>query len=247
MSGHSKWSTIKRKKGAADAKRGAIFTRISKDIALAAREGGGDADMNPSLRLAIKNAKNANMPAANIERAINKGLGNLPGVKYENYVYEGYGPGGAAIMMEVMTDNKNRTVPDIRHIMSKIGGNLGEQGCVNWMFEKKGTITLSNQGLEENVILEQSLNLGAEDFYVENDLFVITTAPEEFGKISKGLEEQGYEINGELGLTPINQVKINSSDAKKMIELLDILEEHEDIQKVYSNFDLDDSEMESII
>ena len=247
MSGHSKWSTIKRKKGAADAKRGAIFTRISKDITLAAREGGGDADMNPSLRLAIKNAKNANMPAANIERAINKGLGNFPGVKYENYVYEGYGPGGAAIMMEVMTDNKNRTVPDIRHIMSKIGGNLGEQGCVNWMFEKKGTITLSNQGLEENVILEQSLNLGAEDFYVENDLFVITTAPEEFGKISKGLEEQGYEINGELGLTPINQVKINSSDAKKMIELLDILEEHEDIQKVYSNFDLDDSEMESII
>jgi len=247
MSGHSKWSTIKRKKGAADAKRGAIFTRISKDITLAAREGGGDADMNPSLRLAIKNAKNANMPAANIERAINKGLGNLPGVKYENYVYEGYGPGGAAIMMEVMTDNKNRTVPDIRHIMSKIGGNLGEQGCVNWMFEKKGTITLSNQGLEENVILEQSLNLGAEDFYVENDLFVITTAPEEFGKISKGLEERGYEINGELGLTPINQVKINSSDAKKMIELLDILEDHEDIQKVYSNFDLDDSEMESII
>jgi transcriptional/translational regulatory protein YebC/TACO1 len=131
--------------------------------------------------------------------------------------------------------------------MSKIGGNLGEQGCVNWMFEKKGTITLSSQGLEENTILEQSLNLGAEDFQVENDLFVIKTSPEEFGKVSKGLEEQGYEINGELGLTPINQVKINGPDAKKMIELLDILEEHEDIQKVYSNFDLDDSEMEAII
>ena len=147
MSGHSKWSTIKRKKGAADAKRGAIFTRISKDITLAAREGGGDADMNPSLRLAIKNAKNANMPASNIERAINKGIGNLPGIKYENFIYEGYGPGGAAIMMEVMTDNKNRTVPDIRHIMSKIGGNLGEQGCVNWMFEKKGTIIIEVQYL----------------------------------------------------------------------------------------------------
>ena len=134
MSGHSKWSTIKRKKGAADAKRGVVFTRISKDITLAAREGGADSDMNPALRLAVKNAKTANMPAANIERAINKGTGNLPGMKFENYVYEGYGPGGTAIMMEVMTDNKNRTVPDIRHIMSKNGGNLGEQGCVNWMF-----------------------------------------------------------------------------------------------------------------
>jgi len=247
MSGHSKWSTIKRKKGAADAKRGAIFTRISKDITLAAREGGGDADMNPSLRLAIKNAKNANMPAANIERAINKGIGNLPGVKYENFIYEGYGPGGAAIMMEVMTDNKNRTVPDIRHIMSKIGGNLGEQGCVNWMFEKKGTITLPNQGLDENDMMEKSLDLGAEDFLVDNDMFVIITSPEEFGNVSKGLENQGYEINGELGLSPINNVKISGSDAKNMLDLLDALEEHEDIQKVYSNFDVDDSEMESIV
>ena len=247
MSGHSKWSTIKRKKGAADAKRGAIFTRISKDITLAAREGGGDADMNPSLRLAIKNAKNANMPAANIERAINKGIGNLPGVKYENFIYEGYGPGGAAIMMEVMTDNKNRTVPDIRHIMSKIGGNLGEQGCVNWMFEKKGTITLPNQGLDENDMMEKSLDLGAEDFSVDNDMFVIITSPEEFGNVSKGLENQGYEINGELGLSPINNVKISGSDAKNMLDLLDALEEHEDIQKVYSNFDVDDSEMESIV
>jgi len=247
MSGHSKWSTIKRKKGAADAKRGAIFTRISKDITLAAREGGGDADMNPSLRLAIKNAKNANMPASNIERAINKGTGNLPGIKYENFIYEGYGPGGAAIMMEVMTDNKNRTVPDIRHIMSKIGGNLGEQGCVNWMFEKKGTITLPNHGLDENDLMEKSLDLGAEDFLVDNDMFVITTSPEEFGNVSKGLESQGYEINGELGLSPINNVKISGLDAKKMLDLLDALEEHEDIQKVYSNFDVDDSEMESIV
>ena len=246
MSGHSKWSTIKRKKGAADAKRGAVFTRISKDITLAAREGGGEPDMNPALRLAVKNAKSANMPAANVERAINKGLGNIPGIKYENYIYEGYGPGGTAIMMEVMTDNKNRTVPDIRHIMSKTGGNLGEQGCVNWMFEKKGTITISKEDINEDIILEKSLDLGAEDFQTENDIFIITTTPDNFGFISKGLEDEGYEINGEIGLIPINSVKVSGSDAKQLIELLEKLEEHEDIQKVYSNFDLDESEMESL-
>ena len=247
MSGHSKWSTIKRKKGAADAKRGAIFTRISKDITLAAREGGEDSDMNPALRLAIKNAKTANMPAANIERAINKGTGNLSGVKYENYIYEGYGPGGTAIMLEVMTDNKNRTVPDIRHIMSKNGGNLGEQGCVNWMFEKKGTITVSKDGIDEDSILGISLDLGADDFQSENDAFVITTMLEDFGVVSKGLEDKGYEIDGEVGPVPINMVKISRADAKQLLELLEKLEEHEDIQKVYSNFYLDDSEMESFL
>ena len=247
MSGHSKWSTIKRKKGAADAKRGIVFTRISKDITLAAREGGADPDMNPALRLAVKNAKTANMPAANIERAINKGIGNLPGIKFENYVYEGYGPGGTAIMMEVMTDNKNRTVPDIRHIMSKNGGNLGEQGCGNWMFEKKGTITLSKDGIEEDSILEMSLDLGADDFQSEHDVFIIITTSEDFGVVSKGLENGGYEINGEVGLVPINMVKISGTDAKQLLSLLEKLEEHEDIQKVYSNFDLDESEMESLL
>jgi len=247
MSGHSKWSTIKRKKGAADAKRGVVFTRISKDITLAAREGGADSDMNPALRLAVKNAKIANMPAANIERAINKGTGNLPGMKFENYVYEGYGPGGTAIMMEVMTDNKNRTVPDIRHIMSKNGGNLGEQGCVNWMFEKKGTITVSKDGIDEDSILEMSLDLGADDFQSENDIFIIITTSEDFGVVSKGLEDEGYEINGEVGLVPINMVKISGTDAKQLLSLLEKLEEHEDIQKVYSNFDLDESEMESLL
>ena len=247
MSGHSKWSTIKRKKGAADAKRGVVFTRISKDITLAAREGGADPDMNPALRLAVKNAKTANMPAANIERAINKGTGNLPGIKFENYIYEGYGPGGTAIMMEVMTDNKNRTVPDIRHIMSKNGGNLGEQGCVNWMFEKKGTITVSKDGIDEDSILEMSLDLGADDFQSENDVFIIITTSEDFGVVSKGLEDGGYEINGEVGLVPINMVKISGTDAKQLLDLLEKLEEHEDIQKVYSNFDLDESEMESLL
>ena len=247
MSGHSKWSTIKRKKGAADAKRGVVFTQVSKDIALAAHEGGGDPEMNPPLRLAIKKAKVANMPSANIKRAINKGTGNLPGMKYENYVYEGYGPGGVAIMMEVMTDNKNRTVPDIRHIMSNNGGNLGESGCVNWMFEKKGTITLAKVGVDEEAVLEKSLELGAEDFVSDNDLIEITTSPEAFGDVSSGLEKEGYEIEGEVGLSPINSVNVSGFDAKQLFELLEKLEENEDIQKVFSNFDLDESEMESLL
>ena len=243
MSGHSKWSTIKRKKGAADAKRGVAFTQVSKDITLAAREGGGDHEMNPALRLAIKKAKAVNMPSANIERAINKGIGNLPGMKYENYVYEGYGPGGVAIMMEVMTENKNRTVPDIRHIMSKNGGNLGESGCVNWMFEKKGTITLNKNGIDEDIILEKSLELGADDFGSDNDIIEITTSPELFGDVSEGLEKEGYELEGEVGLSPINSVNISGADAKQLLELLEKLEENEDIQKVYSNFDLDESQL----
>ena len=247
MSGHSKWSTIKRKKGAADAKRGAVFTQVSKDIALSARESGGDPEVNPALRLAIKKAKAANMPSANIERAINKGTGNLPGVKYENYVYEGYGPGGVAIMIEVMTDNKNRTVPDIRHIMSKNGGNLGESGCVNWMFEKKGTITLDKKGVDEDAVLEKSLELGADDFESDNDIIEITTSPEAFGDVSNGLEKEGYEIEGEVGLTPINSVNVSGKDAQQLLQLLEKLEENEDIQKVYSNFDLDESELGSLL
>ncbi len=247
MSGHSKWSTIKRKKGAADAKRGAVFTQVSKDISLSARESGGDPEVNPALRLAIKKAKAANMPLANIERAINKGTGNLPGVKYENYVYEGYGPGGVAIMMEVMTDNKNRTVPDIRHIMSKNGGNLGESGCVNWMLEKKGTITLDKKGVDEDAVLEKSLELGADDFESDNDIIEITTSPEAFGDVSNGLENEGYEIEGEVGLTPINSVNVSGKDAQQLLQLLEKLEENEDIQKVYSNFDLDESELGSLL
>ncbi len=243
MSGHSKWSTIKRKKGAADAKRGAIFTQVSKDIALAAREGGADQDMNPALRLAIKKAKSANMPSANIERAINKGTGNLPGIKYENYIYEGYGPGGVAIMMEVMTDNKNRTVPDIRHIMSKNGGNLGESGCVNWMFEKKGTISILKKDINEDLVLEKSLELGAADFDSGDEYIEITTSPEDFGKVSSGLEDAGYEIEGEVGLNPINFVNVTGNDIKQLLQLIEKLEEHEDIQKVYSNFDIDESEL----
>ena len=247
MSGHSKWNTIKRKKGAADAKRGAIFTRHSKEITLSARSGGGDIEMNPSLRLAVKKAKADNMPAANIDRAIKKGTGDLPGVKYEDYVYEGYGPAGVAIMMEIMTDNKNRTVPDIRHIMSKNGGNLGESGCVNWMFEKKGTLTISKKGADEEDLLEISLDLGAEDFNSDaDDVFVIETSPDNFGNMSKGLEDADFDVEGEVGLVPINTVKISGGDVSQLLNLLELLEDYEDIQKVYSNFDLDEEEMEKL-
>ena len=247
MSGHSKWNTIKRKKGALDAKRGAIFTRHSKEITLSARAGGGDIEMNPSLRLAVKKAKADNMPAANIERAIKKGTGDLPGVKYEDYIYEGYGPGGVAIMMEIMTENKNRTVPDIRHMMSKNGGNLGESGCVNWMFEKKGTFTILKNGVDEDSLLVTSLDLGAEDFNSDaDDVYVIETSPDDFGNMSQGLEDAGFEVEGEVGLIPINTVKVSGGDVSQLLKLLELLEDHEDIQKVYANFDLDDEEMEKL-
>tara|TARA_B100001750_G_scaffold233381_1_gene233536 strand:+ start:26 stop:748 length:723 start_codon:yes stop_codon:yes gene_type:complete len=240
MSGHSKWSTIKRKKGAADAKRGAIFTRLSKDITLASKDGGGDIEMNPALRLAVKKAKASNMPSANIEKAIKKGTGELPGIKYENYIYEGYGPSGVAIMMEVMTDNKNRTVPEIRHIMSKNGGNLGESGCVNWMFEKKGTITINKtNSVSEEELMEISIEIDAEDFNAEDDCYEITTQPDNFNKTIEFLDQKEYEYEGELGLVPINMVKVSESDADSIIKLLELLEDHEDIQKLYSNFEVE--------
>jgi len=239
MSGHSKWSTIKRKKGAADAKRGAIFTRLSKDITLASREGGGDIEMNPTLRLAVKKAKNSNMPSANIEKAIKKGTGDIPGIKYENYIYEGYGPLGVAIMMEVMTDNKNRTVPEIRHIMSKNGGNLGESGCVNWMFEKKGTVVVNlSEDMDEENLIELIIELEAEDFSSEGSIFEIITNPESFEGMIEALDKRNYNVEGDIGLVPINTVKISEDDSRSIIKLLEILEDHEDIQKLYSNFEV---------
>ena len=247
MSGHSKWSTIKRKKGAKDAARGVVFTRISKDITLAAREGGGDPDMNPSLRLALKKAKAANMPAANMQKAINKGTGNLPGVVYENFIYEGYGPGGVAVMMEVMTDNKKRTVPDIRHIMSKNGGNLGESGCVNWMFEKKGNISISTNDINEDSLLEIAMELDIEDYTLEDGRYEINVDPSSFDSMIKFFEEKGYSVEADLSLEPTNVVKVSGSEAGQLLKLLELLESHEDIQKVYSNFDLDESELGSLI
>ena len=239
MSGHSKWSTIKRKKGAADAKRGAIFTRLSKDITLASREGGGDIEMNPTLRLAVKKAKNSNMPSANIEKAIKKGTGDIPGIKYENYIYEGYGPSGVAIMMEVMTDNKNRTVPEIRHIMSKNGGNLGESGCVNWMFEKKGTVMVNlSEDMDEENLIELIIELEAEDFSSEGNIFEIITNPDSFEEMIEALDKNNYDVEGDIGLVPINTVKISEDDSRSIIKLLEILEDHEDVQKLYSNFEV---------
>lgn len=248
MSGHSKWSTIKRKKAAIDAKRGAAFTRVSKDITLAARDSGDDIEMNPALRLAVQKAKAVNMPKDNIERAIKKGTGDLPGMKYEDYVYEGYGPGGVAILLSVMTDNKNRTVPEIRHLMSKNGGSLGEPGCVNWMFEKKGIITVPKDNNEENELLETALELGADDFITDDEFnFIIITSPDFFGDVSKGLESAGIDIeSGELTLEPQNKVNVAGGDAISLLKLLDLLEENEDIQKVYTNFEIEDDELEKI-
>ncbi|MBS30651.1 MAG: YebC/PmpR family DNA-binding transcriptional regulator [Candidatus Marinimicrobia bacterium] len=234
MSGHSKWSTIKRKKGAADAKRGAIFTRLSKDITLAARDSGGNPDMNPSLRLAIKKAKAANMPVANIERAIKKGTGDLPGIKYDDIIYECYGPNGVAIILECLTDNKKRTVSEIKNILTKSGGNLGESGCVNWMFEKKGTITLSKNDVKEDMIFD----LDIEDFSIEENQYILTVEPEKFGSISNILEQKNINIDGEVGLVPKNIVEVNSEDSSKILNLIEQLDSHDDIQKVHSNFEI---------
>ena len=234
MSGHSKWSTIKRKKGAADAKRGAIFTRLSKDITLTARDSGGNPDMNPSLRLAIKKAKAANMPVANIERAIKKGTGDLPGIKYDDIIYECYGPNGVAIILECLTDNKKRTVSEIKNILTKSGGNLGESGCVNWMFEKKATITLSKNDVKEDMIFD----LDIEDFSIEENQYILTIEPEKFGSISNILEQKNINIDGEVGLVPKNTVEVNSEDSSKILNLIDQLDSHDDIQKVHSNFEI---------
>ena len=238
MSGHSKWSTIKRKKGAADAKRGVLFTRLSKDITVAARAGGGDASMNPTLRLAVKKAKSANMPVANIDRAIKKGTGDLPGVKYEDSIYECYGPSGVAILLEVLTDNKNRTVSEIKNILSKNGGNLGESGCVNWMFDKKGTITISKNNIDEEKVLE-FLEYDIEDFESDDDFYVITTLPENFDAVSRSIETAGIEIDGEVGLTASNIVKVSSEESNKILNLLEQLDNHDDIQKVHTNFEIE--------
>ena len=237
MSGHSKWSTIKRKKGAADAKRGLIFTRLSKDITLAAREGGGSIDMNPALRLAIKKAKSANMPSTNIDRAIKKGTGELPGIRYEDFEYEGYGPHSVAILIEVMTDNKNRTFPEIKSIMTKNGGNLGESGCVNWMFEKKGIFTLQINNIEEDKLMELLENSDVEDIFDDN-LFEIIVSSNDFKSISTIFENNQVEYDGEISLVPQNFIQLNLDEANQVIKLLEIIENHDDVQKVHTNFQI---------
>jgi len=241
MSGHSKWSTIKRKKAVIDAKRGKIFTTLIKEITIAAREGGGDANSNPRLRQAVSIARDANMPQDNIKRAIMKGTGELPGVTYEECTYEGFGPGGVAIFMEVVTDNKNRTVAEIRHLITKHGGNLGENGSVSWMFDKKGQIIISKSDQNENNLFEDSINAGAEDFDGDEDNFIVITDPLEMMDIRKNLEDNNYKIDSaKVEMLPKNLHKIDKDKSEKAIALLEAIEDHEDIKSVYTNLDFED-------
>ena len=241
MSGHSKWSTIKRKKAAIDSKRGKIFTTLIKEITIAARESGGDASSNPRLRQAVSSARDANMPQDNIKRAIMKGTGELPGVTYEECAYEGFGPGGVAIFMEVLTDNKNRTVAEIRHLITKYGGNLGENGSVSWMFDKKGQIIISKVDQNEDILFEDSINAGAEDFDADEDNFIVNTDPLEMMNVRKILEDNGYKIDSaKVEMLPKNLHKIDKDKSEKAIMLLESIEDHEDIKSVYTNLDFED-------
>jgi len=240
MSGHSKWSTIKRKKGAKDAKRGAIFTRLGKDITLASRDGGGDITMNANLRLAVKKAKAANMPNDNIDRAIKKGTGELAGQKYESYIYEGYGPYGVALLIEVLSDNKNRTVPEIRHLLTKNNGNLGESGCVSWMFEKKGIILINKNNLEEEIFLEDLLELGIESYDELDDEYELLVNPDDFQTIIQSLEEKNYNLEGNISLIPVNSVSVARNKVDSILNLINALEEHDDVQKVHTNISIDE-------
>ena len=238
MSGHSKWSTIKRKKAAVDAKRGKIFTTLIKEITITARAGGGDPDSNPRLRHAISSARDANMPQDNIKKAIMKGTGELPGTTYEECAYEGFGPGGVAIFMEVLTDNKNRTVADIRHLITKYGGNLGENGSVVWMFDKKGQIILTRDNQDEDTLFEAAIDAGAEDFEAVDDAFIVTTDPADIMSVRSALENKGYYVeSSKVEMLPKNLHKIDDEKSKKAISLLDEIEDHNDIKSVYTNFE----------
>ncbi len=241
MSGHSKWSTIKRKKGAADAKRGKIFTKLIKEITISAREGGGDPGANPRLRLAIDNAKAANMPADNIERAIKKATGELEGVTYHELMYEGYGPGGVAMLIEVATDNKNRSVAEVRHLLSKYNGSMGENGSVAWMFNRKGIITLPVQNKSEDEIMDIVLEAGAEDLNTEEDFFEVQTDLESFEPVRKALLAADLQIeNASLQWIAKNTVNISGEDAEKVMKIIEAMEDSEDVQNVYSNADFDE-------
>jgi len=240
MSGHSKWSTIKRKKGAADAKRGKMFTKLIKEITIAAREAGGDPNANPRLRLAVDNAKSSNMPADNIDRAIKKATGELEGVTYLELTYEGYGPGGVAILVEVATDNKNRSVADVRHLFSKHSGSLGETGSVAWMFDRKGIISLPCQGKSEEELMNIVLENGGEDLQFEDDYFEVQTGLETFEPVRKALVASNISIeNASLQWIAKNTVKVSGDDAEKVMKLIEAMEDNDDVQNVYSNVDFD--------
>jgi YebC/PmpR family DNA-binding regulatory protein len=248
MSGHSKWATTKHKKAAIDAKRGKIFTKIGKEITVAARLGGGDPDGNPRLRTAVANAKSVSMPSDNIKRAIQKGTGELPGVAYEEITYEGYGPNGVAIIIEVLTDNRNRTVSEIRHTMEKLGKGMGESGCVSWMFHKKGYIVVARAKTDEEKLMGLALDAGAEDLQTEDDNFVITTPPNDFEKVKKALEDAGVPLEvAEVTMLPQTYVKLEGEkEAGQMLRLVEALEDNDDVQNVYANFDIPDEVMNAV-
>lgn len=247
MSGHSKWATIKHKKAATDAKRGKLFSKIIREITSAAKVGGGDPGANPRLRTAVDTARAANMPADNIERAIKKGTGELPGVAYEEVTYEAYGPAGVALVLKVLTDNKNRTLGEIKHVLSRYGGNLGGAGSVAWQFRSCGIIHLPSDKYSEDQALELALEAGAEDFRKDGSIYEIRTEPGDFGSVRHALEQKNVEIiHAEMTQLPQNTVKLDEKDAAKVLKLIEALEELDDIQDVYANFDIPESLMEKL-
>ena len=244
MSGHSKWHSIKHKKGALDAKRGKLFTKFIKEITVAARTGGGDPDANARLRKAILDAKNGNMPNDTIDRAIRRGTGEEEGVNYEEITYEGYGPGGVALLIQSMTDNRNRTVAEIRHIFSKNGGNLGESGSVGWMFDKKGYIVVDKAAKSEEELLELVIDAGADDLRDDEENFEIITSPDSFDAVVSAVKSAGIEPQvAEVEMVPQNYIKLEGSDARQMLKLMEALEDHDDVQKVSANFDISEADM----
>ena len=246
MSGHSKWHTIKHKKGAADAKRGRVFTRIIKELSVAARNGGGDPDTNPRLRTVIADAKQVNMPADNIKRAIRRGTGEEPGVVYEEITYEGYGPGGVALLIEAMTDNKNRTVGEIRHTLGKYGGNLGETNSVRRMFEKKGYIVIEKSKAAEDILMAAVLDAGADDLVDDGDNWEVLSTPDAFPAVKEAIEKLKIETaEARVSMLPTLYVSLEGRPAQSMLKLLDLLEDHDDVQNVWSNADIDEKELEA--
>lgn len=245
MSGHSKWSSIKHKKAAKDAKRGKLFTKLIKEITVAARMGGGDINANPRLRSAVTTARTSSMPGENIDRAIKKGTGELEGVTYEEIQYEGYGPGGTAILVQVLTDNKNRTVSEIRRLFTKYGGNLGETGCVAWMFDKKGLITVDKSQVDEDRLMTLALDVGAEDVREEDGHFEVVTRPEDFEKVREHLEKQKITMaTAQVAMVPKSTVTMDERHAEQILKLTEELEDHDDVQSVSANFDIPDELME---
>ena len=240
MSGHSKWATIKRKKSASDAKRGKLWTKILKEVTVAARLGGSDPDGDPRLRTAIQDAKSNNVPNANIERAVKKGAGELDGADYEEFNYEGYGPGGVAVLVETMSDNRNRTVADVRHLFSRFGGNLGETGCVSWIFSKQGLISIERDAIAEEALMDVAIELGADDVSAEEEGFEVLTSPEDYHVVLSGLQEKGVTLaSHQLAMVPSTTVDVDAEHAPQLLQLMEALDELEDVQHVWANFEID--------